>query len=86
VEPPSAQRPPGVTVMATLNLPLEALYGVLLIFIRVAAILFSTPILDSGTIPFTFKVSLALAVSVLLLPLVDTGTAGDLSLMAWLSV
>jgi flagellar biosynthesis protein FliR len=71
--------------MATLNLPLEALYGVLLIFIRVAAILFSTPILDSGTIPFTFKVSLALAVSVLLLPLVDTMVAaGDLSLMAWL--
>ena len=71
-------------MMATLNLPLDAFYGVLLIFLRVAGILFSAPVLDSATIPATFKVGLALAVSVLMLPVVDAAVSvTDLSLMAF---
>lgn len=56
--------------MATLNIPLETLFTVILIFLRVASILFSAPIFDSGTIPVTFKAGLGLAVSLLLLPVV----------------
>jgi flagellar biosynthetic protein FliR len=68
-------------MMATLNIPLDAFYGVLLIFLRVAAIIFSTPVLDSETIPIVFKAGLAFAVSILLLPVVDTVvTVSDLSL------
>jgi flagellar biosynthetic protein FliR len=72
-------------MMATLNLPLDAFYGVMLIFLRVAGILFSAPVLDSDTIPVTFKVGLALAVSVLMLPVVGaTLSVADLSLMAFI--
>ncbi len=70
--------------MATLNIPLDAFYGVLLIFLRVVAIVFSTPVLDTATIPVVFKAGLALAVSVLLLPVVDTVVSvKDLSLMTF---
>lgn len=70
--------------MATLNIPLDAFYGVLLIFLRVAGILFSAPILDTATIPALFKVGLGLAVSVLLLPVVETVVSvKDLGLMAF---
>ena len=58
--------------MATLNIPLDAFYGVVFIFLRVAAIVFSAPVFEAETIPVTFKVGLALAVSVLLLPVVGT--------------
>ncbi|PID39974.1 MAG: flagellar biosynthetic protein FliR [Proteobacteria bacterium] len=58
--------------MASLNVPLDAFYALLLIFFRVIAILFSSPILDTATIPVLFRAALALAVSVLLLPLIDT--------------
>jgi flagellar biosynthetic protein FliR len=56
--------------MAALNFPLDAFYSLLLVFLRVVAILFSTPILDSAAIPIVFKVGLALSVSILLLPVV----------------
>jgi flagellar biosynthetic protein FliR len=70
--------------MATLNIPVDAFYGVMLIFLRVAAIVFSAPVLDTGTIPAVFKAGLALAVSILLLPAVDTVvTIRDLSLMTF---
>jgi flagellar biosynthetic protein FliR len=70
--------------MATLNIPLDAFYGVLLIFLRVAAIVFSAPVLDTATIPVVFKAGLAFAVSILLLPVVDAVvTVRDLSLMAF---
>jgi len=70
--------------MATLNIPLDAFYGVMLIFLRVAAIVFSAPVLDTNTIPVLFKVGLAFAVSVLLLPVVDAVvTVRDLSLMTF---
>ena len=70
--------------MATLNIPLDAFFGVLLIFLRVAAIVFSLPILDSATIPVVFKAGLAFAVSILLLPVVDTFvTVTDLHLMTF---
>lgn len=54
--------------MATLTIPLDAFYAVLLIFLRVTAIVFSAPILDAASIPAVFKAALALSVSVLLLP------------------
>jgi flagellar biosynthetic protein FliR len=70
--------------MATLNIPVDAFYGVMLIFLRVAAIVFSAPVLDTGTIPAVFKAGLALAVSILLLPAVDAVvTVRDLSLMTF---
>jgi len=70
--------------MATLNIPLDAFYGVMLIFLRVAAIVFSAPVLDTATIPVVFKAGLAFAVSILLLPVVDAVvTVRDLSLMAF---
>ncbi len=70
--------------MATLNIPVDAFYGVMLIFLRVAAIVFSAPVLDTNTIPAVFKAGLALAVSILLLPAVDTVvTVKDLSLMTF---
>jgi flagellar biosynthetic protein FliR len=70
--------------MATLNIPLDAFYGVMLIFLRVAAIIFSAPVLDTKTIPVVFKAGLAFAVSILLLPVVDAAiTIRNLSLMAF---
>ncbi|MCB2147968.1 MAG: flagellar biosynthetic protein FliR [Deltaproteobacteria bacterium] len=70
--------------MATLNIPLDAFYGVMLIFLRVAAIVFSAPVLDTATIPVVFKAGLAFAVSILLLPVVDAVVSvRDLSLMAF---
>lgn len=70
--------------MATLNIPLDAFYGVLLIFLRVAAIVFSAPVLDTATIPVVFKAGLAFAVSILLLPVVDAVvTVGELSLLSF---
>lgn len=70
--------------MVALNIPLDAFYGVLLIFLRVAGILFSAPILDTATIPVLFKAGLGLAVSVLMLPVVDAVVSvKDLSLMAF---
>lgn len=70
--------------MATLNIPLDAFYGVLLIFLRVAGIIFSAPILDTATIPVAFKAGLGLAVSVLMLPVVDAVVSvKDLNLMTF---
>jgi hypothetical protein len=57
---------------------------VLLIFLRVAAIVFSAPVLDTETIPVVFKAALAFAVSILLLPVVPTVvTVTNLSLTAF---
>jgi len=61
--------------MATFNIPMDAFYGVLLIFLRVVGIVFSAPVLDSATIPVLFKAALAIAVSVLLLPVVGSGVS-----------
>ncbi len=69
--------------MATLNIPIDAFYGVVLIFLRVAAIVLSAPVLDTQTVPVIVKAALAFAVSVLLLPFVDTvATIRELSLTA----
>lgn len=68
--------------MAALNFPLDAFYSLLLVFLRVVAILFSTPVLDSAAIPIVFKVGLALSVSILLLPVVAVDVnVGQLSLI-----
>jgi flagellar biosynthetic protein FliR len=68
--------------MATLNIPLDGFFGVLLIFLRVAAIVFSSPVIDTPSIPVVFKAALAFSVSILLLPVVDVVvTVRDLSLM-----
>jgi flagellar biosynthetic protein FliR len=70
--------------MATLNIPIDAFYGVVLIFLRVAAIVFSAPVLDTESIPVVFKAGLALAISMLLLPVVDAVvTVRDLSLVTF---
>jgi flagellar biosynthetic protein FliR len=70
--------------MATLNIPLDAFYGVLLIFLRVAAIVFSSPVIDTPSIPVVFKAALAFSVSILLLPVVDMAVSvKDLSLVAF---
>jgi len=70
--------------MAALNIPLDAFFGVLLIFLRVAAIVFSAPVLDTATIPVLFKAGLAFAVSILLFPVVDAlVTVKGLSLMTF---
>ena len=70
--------------MASLTIPLDAFYGVLLIFLRVAGIVFSAPILDSRSIPVIFKAGLAIAVSVLLFPVVGSGVSVEgLGLMAF---
>lgn len=70
--------------MATLNIPLATFYAVMLIFLRVAAIVFSAPILDTSSIPVTFKAGLAFAVSIILAPALDTHLqVADLSLMAF---
>ncbi len=70
--------------MVSLNIPLDAFYGVLLIFLRVAGIVFSAPILDTESIPVLFKAGLAFSVSILLLPVVDTVVSvRDLSLLAF---
>ncbi|BBO79808.1 flagellar biosynthetic protein FliR [Desulfosarcina ovata subsp. sediminis] len=68
--------------MATLNIPLDAVYGVLLIFLRVAGIVFSAPVLDTSSIPATFKAGLALSVSILLLPTLNrTVSLGEVNLI-----
>ena len=70
--------------MATLNIPLDLFYGVLLIFLRVAAIVFSAPVFDASSIPVVFKAALALAVSILLLPSLHIqANVADLSLVAF---
>ncbi len=61
--------------MASFNIPLDIVYALMLIFLRVAAIVFSAPVLDSRAVPATFKVALALAVSILLVPTVSKGIA-----------
>ena len=61
--------------MATLNIPLDAFYAVLLIFLRVEAIILSAPVLDARSIPVVFKVALAFAVSILLVPSIDMGVS-----------
>ena len=73
-----------MTPMATLTIPLDAFYGALLIFLRVAAIVFSAPFFDSASIPVIFRIGLALAVSVLLFPVLSLQTTiADLSLTAF---
>ncbi len=54
--------------MIRLGLSLIQIQLFLLIFLRVTAIVFSAPLFDSRSIPFLFKVGLALAASFFLLP------------------
>ncbi|MDL2275264.1 flagellar biosynthetic protein FliR [Desulfosarcina sp. OttesenSCG-928-G10] len=68
--------------MVTLNLPLELVYSVLLVFLRVVGIVFSAPLFDSSTIPVIFKTGLALAVSILVAPTLHLPVAmADLALI-----
>lgn len=55
--------------MISLSLKLSQILMVLLIFVRVAAIVFSAPLFDSRAIPVLFKIGLALSAAVLLYPL-----------------
>jgi len=55
--------------MLSLNISLPQLQLFFLIFLRVGAILVSIPVFDSKSIPIFFKISLAFAVSIVLLPM-----------------
>lgn len=57
--------------MVSVSIPLADLQVFFLIFLRVGAILMSMPILKSKSIPILFKMGLALAVSILLFPLLE---------------
>jgi flagellar biosynthetic protein FliR len=59
--------------MALLNLPIDQIYTFLFVLVRVAAMLFFIPFLDSRNIPVLLKVGLAVAVSVLIVPQLDAG-------------
>ena len=54
--------------MLLLNLPLAQIQLFLFVLVRVAAILFSIPFLDSRNVPMMFKAGLAVAVSLLVIP------------------
>ena len=58
--------------MLLFNLPLAEIQTFFLIFLRVGAILMAIPLFDSRSIPSLVKAGLAMAVSVLLFPLVNT--------------
>ena len=57
--------------MLSLSLPLEQMVLFFFIFVRVAAILFAVPFLESRNIPTLIKVALALSVTWILLPRID---------------
>ena len=57
--------------MTTLTIPLPQLEAFMVIFLRVSAILMTLPFFDNRSVPLLFKAGLALALSVLLFPLVD---------------
>ena len=61
--------------MIGLSFKLSQIQMLLLVFVRVAAIVFSAPLFDSRAVPALFKIGLALAASVLLYPLLGTGAA-----------
>jgi len=58
--------------MLAFNLPLLQIQTFFLIFLRVGAIMMAIPLFDSRSLPVLVKSGLALAVSVLLFPLVKT--------------
>lgn len=57
--------------MISISIPLLQLQIFFLIFLRVAAIILSMPILNGSSIPFLFKFGLALSASIVLFPLLD---------------
>ena len=60
--------------MITLDIPLLQIQMFLLVFLRLGAILLFMPIFDSRSIPVLFKAGLALAMSVILFPLLQLET------------
>jgi flagellar biosynthetic protein FliR len=56
--------------MLTLAFPLLQIQACLLIFVRVAAIIFVAPPFDSNSIPITFRAGLAFTISLSLLPMI----------------
>lgn len=54
--------------MLLLNIPLDQIQKFIFIMVRVGAILFSVPFLEARNVPMLFKASLALAVSMMLMP------------------
>ena len=59
--------------MLSLTISLPQIQAFFLIFLRVAAILFTAPIFNSRNIPVFFKAGLAFAVSFILFPMLDLG-------------
>ena len=57
--------------MLLLNLPIEQVQLFMFVLVRVGAILFSIPFLEARNVPRMVKASLAMAVSVMLMPQLD---------------
>jgi flagellar biosynthetic protein FliR len=57
--------------MLLLNLPLDQIQLLILVLVRVSAILFSMPFLESRNVPVLLKAGFAMAISLLVLPQVD---------------
>lgn len=54
--------------MLLLNIPIEQLQLFLFVLVRVGAILFSLPFLDSRNVPFIVKASLSMAFAIMIMP------------------
>lgn len=57
--------------MATVEIPLVQVQALFLIFLRVGALIFTLPLFENRSIPTLFKTGMILAVSILLLPMVQ---------------
>ncbi len=70
--------------MAAFNIPIANFFIFLLIFLRVGAILFTAPLFDARSIPTTFKIGLAISISILLYPVINISSPPiNLSLVAF---
>lgn len=59
--------------MLLLNIPAEQIQAFVFVLVRVAAMLFSIPFLNSGNVPVLLKAGLSMAVSVLVVPQLGPG-------------
>ena len=60
--------------MLLFNLPLQQIQTFFLIFLRVGAIIMAIPLFDTQSLPVLVKAGMALAVSVLLFPMITAGS------------
>lgn len=60
--------------MAVFNIDLSQLQLFFLVFVRIGAIMMSIPVISQRSIPITLKVGMAMAISIILLPILDLET------------